>query len=81
MPFNTFWYVFEIIAKFPKIIFRKNPMNTQLFNAMLMTDKGFIIEDVEVQKVEKVIPYLQTKHDLRDISHFVISLGEKMEMN
>lgn len=56
-------------------------MNTQLFNAMLMTDKGFIIEDVEVQKVEKVIPYLQTKHDLRDISHFVISLGEKMEMN
>lgn len=56
-------------------------MNTQLFNAILVTDRGLIMEDVEAQEVGEVIPYLQVKHDLHEITHFVISLGEKIEMN
>ena len=56
-------------------------MNTQFFNAVLVTDRGLIIEDVEAQEVGEVIPYLQVKHDLREITHFVICLGEKIEMN
>ena len=55
-------------------------MNTQLFNAVLVTDRGLIIEDVEAQEVGEVIPYLRVKHDLHEITHFVICLGEKIEM-
>lgn len=54
-------------------------MNTQLFNATLITDKGLIIDDVEAQEVDEVIPYLRTKHDLHEITHFVIQLGEKID--
>lgn len=54
-------------------------MNTQLFNVVLVTDRGLIIEDVEAQEVGEVIPYLRLKHDLHEITHFVIHLGEKID--
>lgn len=54
-------------------------METKLFNAILVTDKGLIIEDVEVKEVGEVIPYLTEQFNINEISHFVISLGEKIE--
>lgn len=54
-------------------------MDNKLFNAILVTDKGLVIEDVEVKEVGEVIPYLTKKLDLQEITHFVISLGEKIE--
>lgn len=56
-------------------------METKLFNAILVTDRGLVIEDVEVKEVGEVIPYLIKKLGLQEITHFVISLGEKIEMN
>lgn len=55
-------------------------MNTQLFNAVLVTDRGLIIDDVEAQEVDEVIPYLRAKHDFHEITHFVIQFGEKIDI-
>jgi len=54
-------------------------MNTQLFNAVLVTDRGLIIDDVEDKELDEVIPYLQDKHDLHVITHFVIRLIKKID--
>lgn len=54
-------------------------MELKLFNATLVTDKGLIIEDVEVAEVGEVIPYLTKQFNINEITHFVISLGEKIE--
>lgn len=53
-------------------------MQTQLFNAVLMTEIGLVVEDVEAEKVEQVIPILQDKLDFKHVCHFVIYLGEKI---
>ena len=54
-------------------------MDTQLFNAALVTDRGIIIDNVEAQEVDEVIPYLRVKYDLHEVTHFVIQLGEKID--
>ncbi len=53
-------------------------MQTQLFTAVLMTEIGLVVEDVEAEKVEQVIPILQDKLDFKHVCHFVIYLGEKI---
>ena len=53
----------------------------KLFNATLVTDRGLIIEDVEAKEVGEVLPFLEKKFGLKEVTHFVISLGEKIELN
>ncbi len=53
-------------------------MKKILFNATLVTDKGLIIEDVLANRVEEVIPYLTLQYGLKEVIHFVISVGENM---
>ncbi|MBP9613804.1 MAG: hypothetical protein PHR87_09650 [Sulfurospirillaceae bacterium] len=55
-------------------------MHTEtLFNATLVTDKGLIIEDVLALKVEEVIPFLKERYDIKEVIHFVISIGENID--
>ena len=54
-------------------------MDTQLFNAALITDRGIIIDNVEAQEVDEVIPYLRIKYDLHEITQFVIRIIGKID--
>lgn len=53
-------------------------MEEKLFNATLVTDKGLIIDDVMAQEVEEVIPFLIKRYGFKEVTHFVISVGENI---
>lgn len=49
-----------------------------LFNATLVTNKGLIVKDVLANNPEEVIPYLTKRYGLKEVIHFVISVGENI---
>jgi len=53
-------------------------MQEILFNATLITDKGLVIDDVLAKDVNNVIPYLKLKYGIKEVIHFVISVGENL---
>ena len=44
----------------------------KIFDAILVTDKGLVIEEVKVATVEEVIPFLTKSLGLNYVTHFVI---------
>lgn len=56
----------------------KKNTEEMLFNATLVTDKGLIIDDVIAQNAEEVIPYLTKRYGIKEVIHFVISVGENI---
>ncbi len=56
----------------------KKKKEKTLFNAILVTNKGLLVKDVFANNPEEVIPYLTRRYGLKEVTHFVISVGENI---
>ena len=56
----------------------KKKKEKTFFNATLVTNKGLLVKDVFANNPEEVISYLTRRYGLKEVTHFVISVGENI---